>query len=390
MPEAHGRAAPGFERLREVFRETLAVPGKGGAALSVYRDGDEVVHLWGGERDRGLPWRVDTLVCGFSTGKGVTALAIQILVDRGLLNLDAPVCETWPEFAAHGKEGITTRMLLNHTAGLPTFPDYERVVSTDRPASFQDHGSITAGLASAEPLWEPGTQSGYHSLTMGFLLGEIVLRLTGSTIGQFTRREIVGPLDLDYWVGLPSSEHHRVARLSADPVFGDDATFAAMNPSSLGGRAFFLGKERRLDAVFEQTFNDPGFRLAEVAAAGPHTDARSLARMYGALAQGGDLDGVTLVSPTAIRDFAQQSFEGTDCIAGIHSRLGLGYALNSPLRYAMGPNPDTFGHPGYGGATAFADPQAGIGFGFVSNALISAPGTDPRVLDLVDAVYECV
>jgi CubicO group peptidase (beta-lactamase class C family) len=390
VAETHGRAAPGFERVREVFAETIRADGAVGAALSVYLRGDEVVQLWGGERDRDLPWRVDTLVCGFSTGKGIATLAIQILVDRGLLDLDAPVFETWPEFAAGGKEAVTTRMLLNHTAGLPTFPAYERIVDTDRPASFQRHGPIAAGLAAAEPLWEPGTQSGYHSLTMGFLLAEVVLRLTGVTIGEFIRREVVAPLGLDYWVGLPRTEHYRVARLCADPAFDDDLTYASMNPATLAGQAFFLGEERRLGTVFEQTFNDPEFRVAEVAAAGPHTDARSLARIYGALAQGGTLDGVTLVSPASIREFARQSLEGTDCIANIHSRLGLGYALNSPRRYAMGPNPGTFGHPGYGGATAFADPEAGIGFGFVSNALIADPGTDPRVQELIRALYGCL
>jgi CubicO group peptidase (beta-lactamase class C family) len=386
----HGATAPGFEGVRSAFLEYLNVRGDAGAAFSVYQSGREIVHLWGGQREAGVPWTEDTLVCGFSTGKGITALVIQMLSDRGELDIEAPVHTIWPEFAAAGKTDVTVRMLLNHTSGLPTFEGYQDVVSSDDPASFQRGTAIAAGLAAATPLWKPGTQSGYHSLTMGFLLAEVVRRVTGQTIGQFIRAEIVEPLGLDYWVGLPTSEHHRVAPLIADPEFGSDATFAVSNPDTIGGQALFMGPERRLDAVFGRTFNDPAFRVAEVSAAGPHTDARSLARVYGALAQDGELEGVRLVSPESTELFRTETFEGTDVISKIHSRLGLGYALNSPQRYPMGPHRESFGHPGFGGAMAFADPVSELGFGYVTNEMVVGMGTDYRVLALIDAVYSCI
>ncbi|MDX6220753.1 MAG: hypothetical protein QOJ48_2434 [Frankiales bacterium] len=382
-----GSVAPGFERVRDAFGATLTRGAGQGAAFSAYHLGEQVVHLWGGEAEADKPWAEDTLVCGFSTGKGVTTLAIQMLVDRGQLELDAPVSTVWEGFGANGKEAVTTRMLLNHTAGLPTFPDYQRIVSADEPASFQRHEDIVAALAAAAPLWEPGTESGYHSLTMGFLLGELVRRITGRTVGEFIHTEIVKPLSLDYWVGLPQQEHARVAPLQADPAFGNDETFEGMNPSTLSGQCLFMGPARRLDAVFTQTFNHPDFRVAEVSAAGPHTDARSLARIYGALACDGTLEGTNLVSPAAIRTFATETFDGIDVISKIHSRLGLGYALNSPLRYPMGPNEGSFGHPGFGGAMAFADPASGVGIGYVTNYMVIGMGTDARVQALTDAVF---
>jgi CubicO group peptidase (beta-lactamase class C family) len=389
-PTVHGWVAPGFEPVRDAFGENFRSKGDTGAAFAAYRSGRQIVHLWGGEREAGAPWAEDTLVCGFSTGKGITTLAIQILVDRGQLDVDAPVSTVWKEFDTHGKARMTTRMLLNHTAGLPTFPEYERVVNTDDPASFQRHDAIAAALAATTPLWEPGTQSGYHSITMGYLLGEIVRRITGKTIGQFIRSEIAQPLGLDYWVGLPEAEHPRVARLQADLAFGSDDTFTTMNHTTPGGQALFMGPVRGLDAVFGETFNDPAFRQAEVAAAGPHTDAHSLARIYGALASDGSIDGVRLVSPATISTFAQESFSGIDVIANLHSRLGLGYALNSSLRYPMGPNPEAFGHPGYGGAMAFADPISGVGIGYVTKAMVIGMGTDHRVQALTEALYGCM
>lgn len=389
-PPIHGSVAPGFERVRDVFRENFTKRKDKGAAFAAYRSGKEIIHLWGGEAGQGQPWKENTLVCGFSTGKGITALAIQMLVDRGSLDLEAPVGDVWSEFAGAGKTGVTPRMILNHTAGLPAFAGYEAIVNTDEPETFQRHDAIAASLASASPLWEPGKYSGYHSMTMGFLLGEIVRRVTGQTIGEYIRDEIARPLGLDYWVGLPPKEHYRVATLQADPEFGSDETYKEMNSTTLGGQSLFMGAARRLDAVFGQSFNDPAFRVAEVAAAGPHTDARSLARIYGALADDGSVDGVRLLSDAMIAKFAEETFNGTDVISKLHSRLGLGYALNSELRYAMGPNEGSFGHPGYGGAMAFADPVSGLGFGYVTNQLLVGMGTDDRVKALIDTAFDCM
>ena len=377
-----GKCDPRFTAVRDAFADNFTKRDDVGAAVCVYMDGKPVVDLWGGFADaaRTRPWGKDTIVSVASTTKGMVALCTHMLVERGLLDLDAPVARYWPEFAQAGKDTIPLRWLLGHRAGLPA-------IRRDLPPqSLYDWHTITAALAETVPWWEPGTQHGYHAMTFGHLVGEVIRRVTGKSVGQFLRAEVTGPLGADFFIGVPEEEDARAAEVLPDPppLPGDTTMWEVLlrDPMSMAGRAF-LNPPRTPEIV-----NTRAWRAAEIPAGNGHTTARALARIYGALAHGGTLEGVHLLHPPTIEAAIVEQSCGLDAILQFPTRFGLGFMLPTPER-PFGPNPRAFGHPGRGGSIGFADVDGGIGFGYVTNQYKTGTLRNPdlRWPTLVEAVY---
>ena len=389
-PNISGSVEPGFERVREAFAGNFSDGPEVGAAFAAYVDGRKVVDLWGGEARPGVPWRDDTLGVLWSATKGVTALCVQVLADRRQLDLDVPVAGYWPEFAAAGKEAVTTRHVLTHTAGLPTWDGYRELVTLADPAGWGRTEAIAAALAAAPPLWAPGRRLGYHAFTFGWLLGEIVRRITGDPLGAWFRANVAAPLGLDLWIGLPAEHHHRVAdllpALPADPALAL-LIAATTRPDALTGRALLVDEHGGVDRA-ASVANDARFRAAEIPAGGGIGDARSLARLYGALAAGGAIDGVRLVSEGSVLAHTTEHVAGLDEVLLVPMRYALGYWRPSPPAAVFGPNDEAFGHNGMGGVLGFADPAAGVGFGYVMNQMLPGIAADPRAGALTAALYE--
>jgi CubicO group peptidase (beta-lactamase class C family) len=378
--EVHGHAEPRFERVRQAFGRNFS-RGEVGAAVAVSLGGELVVDLWGGSADaaRTRPWERDTLANVYSTTKGMTALCANRLIEAGTLDPDAPVARYWPEFAQAGKEAIPVRMLLSHRAGL---------AATREPFSSQqlyDWSFVCTTLAEQAPLWEPGTRHGYHALTFGHLAGELVRRVDGRSLGSYFREELSDPLGLDFHIGLPDALHSRCAEMvpAPPPPPGTPSFLDAMakQPDSLAARVFGsseLGANR---------VNTPGWRRAEIPAANGHGTARGLARVYGALAGDGTLDGVHVLGPEQRARAATVEASGVDAVlAPLQTRFGLGYMITGPM-IPFGPNPGSFGHPGMGGSIAFADPDTGLGFGYVMNQMQLGLAGDARGFALIQEVY---
>ncbi len=388
-PKVHGSCDQRFVALRDAFVDNFRERGELGAALSVTIEGRPVVDIWAGWADQARErlWDRDTLVDVFSVGKGMVTLSLLVLIERGQVDLDAPVARYWPDFAARGKAAITVRTLLGHRAGLPAI----RRLLPD--LAMYDWQLMTSALADQEPWWKPGERHGYHVNTFGFLVGEIVRRVSGQTIGSFFRSEIAGPLDADFHFGIGAEEDPRIAefiwsadkqqpRISdLDPGLAEDDAEQALllrrtylNPPGLSG----LGT----------TVNTRAWRSAEIPSANGHANARATARVYSALACGGAVDGVRLLTPETIEEATLEASSGIDFVLRRPSRFGLGFQLTQPER-PLGPNPRSFGHFGAGGSLGFADPDARLSFGYTANRA-GARWQNPRNKALIDAAYECL
>ncbi|MFJ2928387.1 serine hydrolase domain-containing protein [Streptomyces massasporeus] len=380
--DVNGAVAEGFEPVREAFVRNFETLGDRGAAVAVYRDGQKVVDLWGGTRDVDgtAPWERGTAQVVRSATKGVAAAVLLLLHQRGQLDLDAPVGHYWPEFKAQGKERVLVRHVLNHRAGLPVL---------DRPLTPQealDPLRGPAAVAAQAPVWEPGTDHGYHALTYGWLLDELVRRVTGQSTGQWLASQVTGPLGLDLWLGLPESEAGRVGRVGrvegAEPTGGLRArpkrsvTEAYEDPASLTRRAFAA-----ISPFPDQ--NDPAYRAAALPATNAMATADGLARFYATLI--GDTAGATrLFTPETVELARAEESAGPDRVLVVGTRFGLGYMLHGSASPFL--TPGSFGHPGRGGALGFADPETGIAFGYVTNGFRKTVTADPRAQGLVRAV----
>jgi CubicO group peptidase (beta-lactamase class C family) len=391
-----GTCAEGFEAVRDAFAANFVDPGELGAAVAVVAGGRVVVDLWGGLADAhtGRAWGERTPVLVYSATKGPTSACALLLWERGLLDLDAPVAEVWPEFAAAGKGAVTTRHLLTHQGGLPVF---------DEPIAFTDcHDSdlVAARLAAQRPRWEPGTAHGYHPLTFGWLVGEVVRRVSGRSVGAMLADEVAGPLGLDLWVGLPPEREATVARLApgrfdlsgmspGDP--GLIFAAAIMDIDSLTFKAF-ANPPAQFDV---ESFNAPDLHQAEWPAANGIATARALAGLYGELA----LDRV--LSAATLDEASRPQVSGPDRVLAVDTAFGLGFSLHPVMTgpggrsdgHAPGGGPVTahgagsFGHEGAGGSVAFADRARGLGFAYVMNQLTASLGADRRSRRLVEALY---
>jgi CubicO group peptidase (beta-lactamase class C family) len=363
---------PKFTPVWEAFAKNFVLREQFGASVAITVDGRPVVDFWGGYRDAACtqPWLEDTICNGMSVGKGVAATCVHVLVDRGLVDLDAPVARYWPEFAANGKAGLLVRWVLDHRAGLPYLTD------DLWPGAIYDWQAMTAALAAQAPLWAPGTQPAYHIRTFGFLLGEIVRRVTGKTLGAFFRDEIAVPLGIDFHIGLGDAEIARCAEFVARP----DAP--APDPDTPFARA---GRQwpQPLD------YNADAFRRAEIPSSNGHGNARSVARFYSILANGGTLDGTRILSREAVARAAAEQYTAKEAVIGRTNRQALGFLLNSPA-FPIGPSASAFGQSGMGGAMGFCDPDRHIAFGYIQSKMHAVSNIGPRVMRLIEATYRCV
>ena len=380
--EIHGICDEKFTRVRDALAENFATHGEVGAALAVMVDGEMVVDLWAGHADaaQSRAWERDTLVNVYSTTKGMTALCAHRLVERGLLDLDAPVARYWPEFAQGGKGELPVRYLLSHRAGLPALSE------PLPPGSLYNWEVMTSALAKQEPWWEPGTKHGYHALTYGWLVGEVVRRISRKSLGTFFRDEVAEPLGLDFHIGLASNHDGRTAEV-IPPVEADlEGGFLSAilsDPESMSYKSFSLTEE----PIDLEQANTPEWRAAEIPAANGHGSARAVARVYGVLARGGELEDVRVLGASAIERAIVEQSDGLDAVLLLPSRFGMGFMLTQP-ELQLGPNEHAFGHSGLGGSLGFADPDAKLGFGYTMNKMIvSADLVDPRWPAMFDAVY---
>lgn len=366
--EIHGVCDPTFAEVREEFERNFSERGDVGASVCVVVEGETVVDLWGGVADpeSGAPWQEDMITVVMSMTKAATALCAHILADRGELDIDLPVAHYWPEFAQNGKEQIPVRMLLNHQAGLPGF---RQPIPAGKPYDWE---YMVSRLAVERPFWEPGRQYGYHSVTFGWLVGEIVRRVSGKSLGTFFRDEVAEPLGLDFWIGLPENERPRAVRL----LPRREAVRQTTGISELTEVVVSSGVDEAGD-----WWNTPAAHAAELPASGGITNARAAARMYAALSLGGMLAGVRLVSPETVERMSRvQSLLVADALGDITAPFALGFMQASP---ASGFPRTRFGHEGAGGSNGFADPAARLGFGYVMNQMSETP----RALELCAATY---
>ncbi|MCW2900803.1 MAG: estB 7 [Streptosporangiaceae bacterium] len=382
MVEIHGLCDSAFSAVRDAFEDNFEQRGELGAAVTVLAGGRTVVDLWAGHADaaRTRSWDQDTLVNVWSTTKGVVALCAHILVDRGLLELDAPVAKYWPEFAAAGKDELPVRHLLSHRAGLAGLR--EPHTTTD----LCDWELTASRLAATEPWWEPGTVSGYHAVTWGHLIGEIIRRVSGLLPGDFLRAEVTGPLGIDFHIGLPSAEHGRVAELVQPFATSDSAVaemLAGLHPAAVAALAN--------PVLTAADANTGAWRRAQVPAANGHGTARAVAALYGVAAFGGRHGDRQVLSPEAVERAREGQGSCVDLVlgaglGGAETEFALGYDLSGP-RGSYGPNPRAFGHDGYGGSCGLADPENGIAMGYVMNRIGYSIVDDPRKMALVQAIY---
>ncbi|MEV5381899.1 serine hydrolase domain-containing protein [Streptomyces sp. NPDC052721] len=380
--DVNGTVAEGFEPVREAFAANFALLGERGAAVAVYRDGHRVVDLWAGTRDVDgtAPWQRGTAQIVRSATKGVAAAALLLLHQRGELDLDAPVGTYWPEYKAAGKEHTRVRDLLAHRAGVPVL---DRPLT---PAQAADPDLGAAAVAAQAPVWEPGTDHGYHAQTYSWLTGELLRRITGRPAGDWIADEIARPVGADLWLGLPESEHARVGRVGpvdAPETAGGLKTRpkravaeAYADPDSLTRRAFAA-----ITPLPDE--NDPGYRAAALPASNGIATADGLARFYASLI--GDVDGGTrLFTPQTTELARTEQSAGPDRVLVVGTRFGLGHMLHGAASPLL--SPASFGHPGRGGALGFADPETGIAFGYVTNGFRQSVTADPRAQALVRAV----
>lgn len=379
MVQLHGDIAPGFENVAEAFKANYIEDEEIGSAVCAVVDGVKVVDLWAGKRDAAqtLDWEEDTIVCMMSVAKGLSGIAFNILIDRGLVDPEEYVAHYWPEFAVNGKEKTKVRHILDHTAGLPV------VLDPLFPGAIYDCDLIVKTLEQQAPVWEPGTTAAYHIHTQGNLLGEIVRRVTGKRFKDFIRDEFLGALGLDYRIGdLTPADMARCAELVPTT---EGTLFARRNsePDSLIGKGFLQHPNESIDV----TLNSLQWRTAEITSANGHGTARAVATAYGAIARGGELNGVKIMSEATIADMLTEQHNQTEQMQQRPYHQARGVLLNTPTSVWMGPNAKAFGHHGFGGSIGMGDRDAKLGFSYACNKMHTRPDNGPRARRLIEAVY---
>jgi CubicO group peptidase (beta-lactamase class C family) len=390
-----------FSSARELFEKNLNTGFERGAAITVEIEGETVVDLWGGidSEEQNTTWQEDTIVNVFSTTKGLAAVCLLQLVEEGKVNLDDPVAKYWPEFAQEGKDKIPVRYLFCHKSGLCG-------VTTPLPDdAYYNWDIMVNALAAQKPQWEPGRRHGYHALTYGHLIGEMVRRITGQSIGQYFNEKIAEPLNLDFWIGLPDEQFDKVTDIQpslfplwtrlVSPFFkmipksflqGDLALIKDFeDPTTIAGSAFNNPKMEIKNPFYANTRE---WRKAEIPAANGHGSARAIAKFYGVLSNGGNRNGVHLLSPETIDMARQTESEGADLVlANLQTRFGLGFMLGSK-DVSMGPAEGAFGHGGAGGSLGFGDPDNHVSIGFVMNQMHPGITAWETATSFIEKVYE--
>jgi CubicO group peptidase (beta-lactamase class C family) len=373
MAEVQGNYEDQFQPVADALLRNLDSGADVGASVAVFVEGEPVVDIWGGfaDSERTRPWEENTIANVFSTTKTMTFVCALMLADRGELDFDAPVARYWPEFAAAGKDGVLVRHLMSHTAGLS---GWEQPL---QPEDLADWEKCTSLLAAQEPWWEPGTAAGYHAITQGYLIGEVVRRVTGKTIGTFFAEEVAGPLGADFHIGTPASEDARIAPLIPPPLEEVTALITTLDEIGL--------KTLTNPVVGGETTAEDWWKRAEIPAAGGHGNARSVAAVQSVIACGGEVRGKRLLSEQGVRALFAEQANGTDLVLNVPLRYGLGYGLSSET-LPMGPNMCAWG--GYGGSVVFNDLDTRTTFAYVMNRMEAGLVGDTRSASVGIAVAQ--
>lgn len=371
--DIHGECDPRFEQTREVLASSIAEGADLGASFAVTIEGEPVVDIWGGHLDetRTTPWRKDTIVNVYSTTKTMSFLCALVLADRGELDFDADVARYWPEFGVAGKAQVKVWHVMDHAAGLS---------GMDVPVAGEDlydWDKMTALLAAQAPWWEPGTATAYHALTQGYLIGEIVRRVSGKSIGRFFQDEIAGPMGADFFIGVPDTEFARIGDLVPP---SDPRPSAPGDPDSIAARTF---RNPGVSALASRT---PAWRQAEIPAANGHGNARSVAMIQAALACGGAANGVRLFSEATAKSVMVERIGGEDMALGTPVHFGLGFGLNA-ADVPLSPNEHVCYWGGWGGSVILIDQDARMTISYVMNKMHDGLTGDMRSVNLVAAVY---
>lgn len=375
LPDLHGVCPPRFNAVKDAFAANFTDAPEGlnelAARFSVTIDGETAVDLWAGSTDLAgtKPFAEDTLVPVFSTGKAVMALMIARCVDKGLLSYEDRVADHWPAFGAAGKDQLTVGQLMSHQSGLPGFSDGVE------PAIWFDRQAVLDKLAAQTPLWAPGTASGYHPITIGYLAGELFRIVDGRTMGAALREDFAQPFDLDLWIGLPESEHGRVAQLRKPAAAPDLGAIDAIKKAAFLDRGSAPGGRGSTE-----------WRMAEIPSANLHGTAKDLARMMSIVATGGVLDHLPVLSEETLTQATRERIHGLDRVLPFDMSWAAGFTRNQGLNI-FGPNPNAVGHCGWGGSMVFADQAAGVSAAYVMTRQSPHLLGDPRALRLVEALY---
>jgi CubicO group peptidase (beta-lactamase class C family) len=375
MADIHGSFDERFAPVADVLSANLDAGKDVGASVCVVHDGRTVVDIWGGTvDDDGTEWAEDTIINVWSTTKTMTALSALLLADRGDLDFHAPVARYWPEFAANGKENVEVRHLMAHTAGLSSWTE------PIGEADLYDWEKATSMLAAQAPMWEPGTASGYHGLTQGYLVGEVIRRVTGgTTVGQLFDKEIAAPLGADFHIGTGPEHDHRVAKVIPPPQ-SLAATLGDTDPTSPIVKSF---RNPALEASWSWS---EAWRRAEIPAAGGHGNARSVARAQSIVSHGGEVDGIRLLSPAGVEAIFEQQISGTDLVLQAPLTLGMGYGISSP-EMPIGPNERTCFWGGWGGSIVVNDLENRLTVAYVMNRMGEGTTGDDRGIGILFATY---
>ena len=374
--EIHGECDPQFKKVKETFEKLYQEDREIGSCFAVYKDGNPLVDLWGGfqDKDKTKPWQKDNLITVYSTTKGVAAFCIALAMEKGLLKYEEKVSTYWPEFASNGKEDITVGMLMSHQAGICS-PETKNV------DDYYNQNLMAEKLAGMTPIWEPGTASGYHSMTFGWLTSELILRLTGKSLGTFFREEVGDRHDVDFFIGLPESEDHRVAELVPFDIVRNE------NSEQQQVKLTDAQKSQRNSAGTLDIQNTKAWRQAEIPSANGQGNADGLAKLYSLIVP--EDNSLKLLKDDTVNQMTTMQIEGRDLVLAVQVRWGVGFILNKH-KIIYGPIEGAFGHSGYGGSCAFGDPENKIGVSYVMNRMLDNFNADGRSIELINATYDCL
>jgi CubicO group peptidase (beta-lactamase class C family) len=374
--EIYGECDPQFSKVKETFEKLHQEDREIGSCFAVYKDGKPLVDLWGGfqDEDRTKPWQKDNLVTVYSTTKGVAAFCIALAMEKGLLKYEEKVSTYWPEFANNGKEDITVGMLMSHQAGICS-PETRNV------DDYYNQNLMAEKLAGMTPIWEPGTASGYHSMTFGWLTSELILRVTGKSLGTYFREEVGDQHEIDFFIGLPESEDHRVAELVPFDIVRNE------NSEQQKIELTEAQKSQRNSAGTLDIHNTKAWRQAEIPSANGQGNAGGLAKFYSLIVP--EDNSIKLLKDDTVNQMTTMQIEGRDLVLAVQVRWGVGFILNKH-KVIYGPIEGAFGHSGYGGSCAFGDPENKIGVSYVMNRMLDNFNADGRSIELINATYECL
>ena len=374
--EIHGECDPQFSKVKETFEKLYQEDREIGSCFAVYKDGNPLVELWGGfqDKDKTKPWQKDNLVTVYSTTKGVAAFCIALAMEKGLLKYEEKVSTYWPEFASNGKEDITLGMLMSHQAGICS-PETRNV------DDYYNQNLMAEKLAGMTPIWEPGTASGYHSMTFGWLTSELILRVTGKSLGTYFREEVGDQHEIDFFIGLPESEDHRVAELVPFEIVRNE------NSEQQKIELTEAQKSQRNSAGTLDIQNTKAWRQAEIPSANGQGNARGLAKFYSLIVP--EDNSLKLLKDDTVNQMTTMQIEGRDLVLAVQVRWGVGFILNKH-KVIYGPIESAFGHSGYGGSCAFGDPENKIGVSYVMNRMLDNFNADGRSIELINATYNCL